>query len=609
MALAWAIFFAYTLFAINNVKKAVIMWIPLHVFTNPLIALKFSQPGISLSIGITTMLCLVFFVKTFFSKTGNIEYNNGRYALKPVLFLMLFSYLISYIFSVVSVTAAFNRTIKYFMEGFIFLYVFHRCLNDKQDLRLFVKTTCIVVILVVVYGLYEFFSLDNPVLDFSYYSAPRSRYTYDRMHYFPGMHLIRYGLPRCYSFFPQHLAFGVGCVFFMLINLRFSRVDVARNWYISLLDRTDVNNMSGEWQYVLHAYLIGAMRNDKEFTDMASNYFKNMLEQVEATSANFSRKVIAKGKSYASAFVHVTDKEYPMLKETCGDDYAQMKDLLSDMEKISLMSIHFDEVYHMEDDGGDDIYEQIENVLYDLVNGYDDEEFKIVKNLKYNEAVIAAKGDTGKANAKFMEMYGNVGLTRTFGDLMLEWAFAEDYIQTDITVKRFALSYLKDRIKKGVQEYFEERFSSIKEKYMLTIRTCAELENVKVECDENSYDSASQKISTFYNKNKIRFIFADSYIKIFLFLCGVALLLLAVAALSIGSSIFPVALTLGITLGIVSGFLTWRRWVDRIKELNERCRLSLVRLRNSLEELGTWRKLVKIGFKDLDDLLAAIDRF
>ena len=88
-----------------------------------------------------------------------------------------------------------------------------------------------------------------------------------------------------------------------------------------------------------------------------------------------------------------------------------------------------------------------------------------------------------------------------------------------------------------------------------------------------------------------------------------ALLLLAVAALSIGSSIFPVALTLGITLGIVSGFLTWRRWVDRIKELNERCRLSLVRLRNSLEELGTWRKLVKIGFKDLDDLLAAIDRF
>lgn len=399
------------------------------------------------------------------------------------------------------------------------------------------------------------------------------------------------------------------CVFFMLINLRFSRVDVARNWYISLLDRTDVNNMSDEWQHVLHAYLIGAMRNDKEFTDMASNYFKSMLEQVEATSANFSRNVIAKGKSYASAFVHVTDNEYPMLKETCGNDYTEMRDLLSDMEKISVMSIHFDEVYHMDDDGGENIYEQLENVLYDLVNGYDDEEFKIVKNLKYHEAVIAAKGDAGKANAKFVEMYGKVGQTRTFGDLMLEWAFAEDYVQTDITVKRFALSYLKDRIKIGVKEYFEERFTSLKEKYMFSIRTCADLEEVKVECDENSYNSASQKISKYYNKNKIKFVFKDSYIKIFLFLCGVALLLIAVAALSVGTKVFPVALTLGITLGIVSGFLTWRRWVDRIKELNERCRLSLVRLRNALEELANWRKLVRMGFKDLDDLTAAIDRF
>ena len=52
------------------------------------------------------------------------------------------------------------------------------------------------------------------------------------------------------------------CVFYILINLRFSRVDVARNWYITLLEKSDANNLGEEWQYVLHAYLVGAMRND-----------------------------------------------------------------------------------------------------------------------------------------------------------------------------------------------------------------------------------------------------------------------------------------------------------------------------------------------------------
>ena len=102
---------------------------------------------------------------------------------------------------------------------------------------------------------------------------------------------------------------------------------------------------------------------------------------------------------------------------------------------------------------------------------------------------------------------------------------------------------------------------------------------------------------------------ADKYFKIFILMCAGALLLLTVAAMTITSKAFPVLITLGITLGIVSGFLVWRRWVDLGKEIAEKCRLTLVKLRKAMDEMGAWRKLVKKESEAIEDLQNAIDRF
>ena len=398
------------------------------------------------------------------------------------------------------------------------------------------------------------------------------------------------------------------CVFFMLVNLRFTRVDSARNWYISLLDKTDVNNMSDEWQYVLHAYLVGAMRNDPEFTQMAGSYFARMLEQTEATTANFGQKVVQYASNYAANVVHMTEHEYPMLKTAC-ESYPDMKLLLSDMEKIGLLTQRYDEVYQMEDDAGDTVYEQIENVLYDLVNGYDDEEFKVIKNIRYNEAVIAAKGDTAMASARFNAQYGQIGQTKTFGDLMLGWAFSDDLKETNIMVKRFALSYLKERIGRGVRESFAERYAALKDVYPVSVGICPEIPPYQTECDENAYQSQSEKLTAYCNKHKMGYVFADKYLKIFLLMCAAALLLLAVSAIAVHTRAFAALLAVGLVLGIVSGFLVWRRWVDKNQELAEKIRLANVKLRNILDEMGDWRKRLNAEYAGLDNLIGAIEKF
>ena len=230
MTLAWIIFIAYTIFALYDIKKAIIVWIPAHVLTNPQIALKYTQPAVSLSIAITTMLCVVFLYQYFGVKRHN-KLNEEQFVLKPVFILMVFSYVVSYMLTIASLMTAFNLTVRYFLEGFVILYTFQRCLNDKKDMRLFIRTTFVIVLLITGLGIYEFLTLDNPVLDYVYYNSPHNAYTAGRLAYFPGFHRLRYGLPRCYSFFPLHLRFGVACVFFMLF------IGVMYKKYVGIINR------------------------------------------------------------------------------------------------------------------------------------------------------------------------------------------------------------------------------------------------------------------------------------------------------------------------------------------------------------------------------------
>ena len=391
-------------------------------------------------------------------------------------------------------------------------------------------------------------------------------------------------------------------VFYMLINLRLGRSEVARQWYINYLDKTDVNNLGDEWQHILHSYLIGAMGTNDEFENMVSDYFQRMFVQTESTNVGFSKKVQDRAELFMQNYLHSTEQEFPALKSYCAE-YAEMKNLLSQIEKNSVIAKYYDDVFQKEEDKADDVFESIENILYDLINTYDEKEAVVIRNIKYNEAIIAAKGDIAAANKKYNEMYGETSQKKTFGDLFIKWAFAEDYVETDVTVKRFSISLLKDNIAKGLERYSQKCKSQIKENFNVNIDGC------ELICDENSEDRCADTIRNFYNKNRMKVTIKDKQICVYIFMCIGALLLLAIAALLVKTSAFSVLLVLGIVVGVVGGFLLWRRYVDIGKILQEKCRLSLLKLRDVVKEIGIWRKLVLEESERYKDLESAIGRF
>ena len=388
------------------------------------------------------------------------------------------------------------------------------------------------------------------------------------------------------------------CLFYLLINLRFNRIDAAKKWYVNYLDRADMNNLGDEWQYLLQAYLFGAFGADEDFQNNIAKCFQNMLAQVEVITVDFAKKFTQKAIGFADTYAHKTEHEYTVLWRTCSE-YPEMKNLLSTAEKNAEIAKHYNGIAEAEITEAQDLPQRIENILYSLVNDYDDEELKVVRKIKYNDAIISAKGDVAIAQANYNAMFEDEKKKKNLGDLLLTWAFADDTNQTDVSVKRFSISFMKEAIAKGFEQFAEKYRKAEKDKYSFSIDDCA------LECGEDDITEASQKLDKYYDKNKLSDTFKDKQVLIYTGMCGlsVVLLLVLIAFFS------PVILTFGILIGLAGSFLLWRRIVDIGKILKEKKRKGKLLLGQALEELKQWRTAYKEADAQNANVIKAIENY
>lgn len=388
------------------------------------------------------------------------------------------------------------------------------------------------------------------------------------------------------------------CLFLLLINLRFNRIDAARKWYVSYLDRVDSSNLGDEWQYLLQAYLSGAFGADKDFQEQIAACFKKMFAQAEVTTVNLENKFIYKALEFAQSYIHATEYEYGALRKTCSE-YGELKKLLSSAEKNAKIARYYNDLIETEIDEGRDLAQRIENVLYSLINNYDEDELKIVKKLRYNEAVVEAKGNVSAAQAKYNAMFADEGKNKSLGDLLLHWAFDEDSSRTNIIVKRFTISFVKEWIAKGLALYAEKYRREELEKVTIIIDDC------RMTCDENDYESLKPTLEKHYDKDKWKSVMRDKFILVYGALCAAALIILIIMPFLFSE----IALTIAILIGLIGSFLLWRRIVDLEKILQEKKRQGILKLKHVLDELGQWRNDYREADIKHADMMHAIEKF
>jgi hypothetical protein len=388
------------------------------------------------------------------------------------------------------------------------------------------------------------------------------------------------------------------CLYYLLINLRFRRIDAAKKWFVNYLDKVNMNDLGEEWQYLLQAYLSGALGDDQEFQEQVAKCFMDMLAKIQVTKVDFGKKITQKAQAFAETYLHKTEHEYATLWKTCAE-YEDLKQLLSNAEKNSAIAKHYNQIAEQQTEETDDLAQRIENVLYSLINNYDADELKVIKNLKYNEAVVAAKGDVTAARSKYKDMFGESSSKKSLDDLLMNWAFQDEASQADIVVKRFSISFLKDWIVKGFERFGEQYRQKEQEKYTITIDNCS------LKCNENDFEESRKTLEEFYDKNKLKDISKDKFVLIYIAICFASLLTLGIMVFAFSK----VALVIGILLGLVGSFLLWRRIVDLGKIIKEKKRQGINRLKQALTELKQWRTSYRQEDARNIDLRNALERF
>lgn len=382
---------------------------------------------------------------------------------------------------------------------------------------------------------------------------------------------------------------GKSTLFFLLVNLRFGRIEAAKKWYNLYMQNIDVNDIHDEWQYLLEAYLYKAFGHDPEFEQQINEEYLELIEEAKKYMINYEKEVVNRVMRFASVYPHKTKLEYELLRKYCKD-YEVLETLLSFAEKNVELAKFYNEILEADSKPSTQLYIRIENVLYDLINAYDAEELVIINKIKYNEYVIKARGDLRQASQMYQEQMGK-NEEQTLLDLLFKFAFADLNSNIDIKVRQFAIRFLLDPIKKGYLEYrnaYQNELEIEKPRF--------EVDGCEFSVNENTVNEARHEIVEHYKSIRSANIGKDKKHKAYLttwilsLIATVITMIIAIVRTTNGVNVqgnlvLWILLVVFMALTVLFVILQVKRRSFLLGRLKERERSTLLKLNEIIEEL------------------------
>lgn len=218
--LAIMVWLFFSIFALFDFKKAILIWMTIRLLLNPQIAVRYNSPGMSTVIAVDITIILIYFFK-YRTQKEKAGLRQTKFPLTGAFWITFISFLLSSIFAIVPFSNGIVATLKYFVSNFGIIFIFFKCLNTKEDVYLYIKTAFVVSIIITCLGLFEAIYKDNPWLDFVCFNSPMDESTKGRLWYTPpflGNEIqMRLGMVRAYSTFGIHIEFGTACVFLLYL--------------------------------------------------------------------------------------------------------------------------------------------------------------------------------------------------------------------------------------------------------------------------------------------------------------------------------------------------------------------------------------------------------
>lgn len=231
-------------------------------------------------------------------------------------------------------------------------------------------------------------------------------------------------------------------LFFALICRRANRKKACLKWIRRYLEVQDEEHLNRETIIVLDAYSSGVLGVDSE--GIISKQMDKWLAHLEEKAGFIERQIKQWSDAINLKRRSVDTSSYTYLKNY-SPTWGQMQEALDDAALHSEMLAYFDSIFG-QDVKSTAVKEQLDEILNNLVNDYDEEEAPLRKQERVEQLTLDCDGDLERVRKKMQIEQTAYEQSKNFTQLLTDAAMKPESSHAAVSTQKFALALSKEWI-------------------------------------------------------------------------------------------------------------------------------------------------------------------
>lgn len=389
-------------------------------------------------------------------------------------------------------------------------------------------------------------------------------------------------------------------LFFCLLNLRFDRVETAKNWFKAYCRTLDPTMLQQETAVMIQAFLNGIFGKDKELEHEVLAILDEWIAII-SENATLCEELVQEYVTYLNNLGKGAEFNYEFITAFCTNS-EEIKKSFEDASKFDkiLDTINSMDV-ESEVQNNDNYKSRVDAVLINLISNYDEEELDIKNQQQYYRLVVENEGDINTAEAQYEQFQALQNESFNIGKQMVEWVTYGDRTNTDVQVRKFALQSTKNWFRSAIEKWTASLKTNCPLSYGIAIDGWT--------CTSNARDLDEQVLSmkNYYESNKFKMVCINNFNIAAAIVFFVALAITVGSIVSMTKSGFTPAFIVGIVLMLASAGFVVFRIMSGLKTFAERVETNVRNLQMTIAQIVEFQRFFTENINKTDDILSKLE--
>ena len=389
-------------------------------------------------------------------------------------------------------------------------------------------------------------------------------------------------------------------LFFCLLNLRFDRLETAKNWFKAYCRTLDPTMLQQETAVMIQAFLNGIFGKDKELEHEVLSILDEWIAII-SENATLCEELVQEYVTYLNNLGKVAEFNYEFISAFCTNS-SELKQSFEDVSKFDRIVNMIDAMdVESEAQNNENYKSRVDAVLINLITNYDQEELEIKNQQQYYRLVVENEGDIAVAEAQYQQFEALQNENFNIGKQMVEWVTYGDRTNTDVQVRKFALQSTKDWFRSALEKWTSALKTNCPLSYGIAIDGWTGVSNAR------DLDEQVLSMKNYYENNKFKMVCINN------FNIAAVIVFLISLAITVGSIVstvkngFTPALIVGIVLMLASaGFIAFRI-ISGLKKFAERVETNIRNLQMTIAQIVEFQRFFTENINKTDDILSKLE--